>query len=434
MKSDDKTKTLTPKLRFPEFRGGAAWVVERMGDLYSFEGNNSHSRDKLNYEAGAVKNIHYGDIHTRFPALFDITAESVPYINPTESLPPADSADYCVEGDLIFADASEDTHDVGKSIEIVRLNGERLLSGQHTILARRKDDRIMVGFGGHLFRSDRIRAQIQKEAQGTKVYSISATRLTGIEVAFPGDQKEQQKIANCVTALDEVIAAQTRKVATLKSHKKGLMQHLFPLDGESIPRLRFPKFRKAPAWEEIPAGQLFANRTEEGEDGLPIYSVTMTNGLIKRASLERRVDDIADAGGNKKACKNDIVYNMMRMWQGASGVASEHCMVSPAYVVLGPQAGAHSQFFGYLFKLPQCLRLLTSHSQGLTKDRLRLYYKDFARIPLLSPGIREQEQIASVLSSTDSLISVELERLEALKMHRRGLMQQVFPPLQERKA
>jgi type I restriction enzyme, S subunit len=159
--------------------------------------------------------------------------------------------------------------------------------------------------------------------------------------------------------------------------------------------------------------------------------VTMTNGLVKRSSLERRVDDIAEAGGNKKAFKNDIVYNMMRMWQGASGVALEDCMVSPAYVVLASQADAHSHFFAFLFKLPKYLRLLTSHSQGLTKDRLRLYYKDFARIPLLSPDVSEQKQIANLLSSIDILIAVEVERLEALKTHHKGLMQQLFPSLEE---
>ncbi len=201
--------------------------------LYSFMRNNALSRDKLNYQRGSVKNIHYGDIHTKFQTLFDIAQESVPYINDTEPLPPFDSEDYCVEGDLIFADASEDTNDVGKSIEIVRLNGERLLSGQHTILARRNDERLILGFGGHLFRSGSIRSQIMKEAQGTKVYAISATRLGKIEVAFPAYEKEQQKIADCLTSLDEVIAAQGRKVETLKAHKKGLMQQLFPREGEN---------------------------------------------------------------------------------------------------------------------------------------------------------------------------------------------------------
>src|ERR1051326_6582239 len=149
---EDAKPARVPKLRFPEFQEGEEWAMEPMEQLYSFMRNNALSRDKLNYERGSVKNIHYGDIHTKFRTRFDITQELVPYINDTEPLPPFDSEDYCVEGDLIFADSSEDTNDVGKAIEIVRLNGERLLSGQHTILARRNDERLILGLAGHLFK------------------------------------------------------------------------------------------------------------------------------------------------------------------------------------------------------------------------------------------------------------------------------------------
>jgi type I restriction enzyme, S subunit len=194
-----------------------------------------------------------------------------------------------------------------------------------------------------------------------------------------------------------------------------------------MPRLRFPEFRKGKAWEERQAGELFTNRVEHGEDGLPIYSVTIDDGMVMRASLERRVDDIADSEGNKRACRNDIAYNMMRMWQGAFGVAVEDCMVSPAYVVLTPREGVFSDFFGKLLKTPWSLRSLTSHSHGLTKDRLRLYYKDFARIPLPLPSLAEQQKIADCLTSLDELIAAQGRKVEALTAHRKGLMQQLFP-------
>jgi type I restriction enzyme, S subunit len=415
-----------PRLRFPEFRGDANWDANRMDKLYAFIRNNALSRDKLNYEGGTVKNVHYGDIHSKFSSLFDITKENVPYINGTEKLPDPGSEDYCVEGDIIFADASEDTNDVGKCIEVVHLDGQLLLAGQHTILARRRNDTLIVGFGGHLFRSARVRTQVQKEAQGTKVYAISPTRLAGIEIAYPRNKREQQKIADCLASLDEAIAGQGRKVETLKTYKRGLMQQLFPREGEASPRLRFREFRAAPEWKEVKAGALFANRTETGDDTLPIYSVTMTDGLVKRSSLDRRIDDLA-AMGNKKADRYDIAYNMMRMWQGACGVASEECMVSPAYVVLAPQSGVHSPFYGYLFKLPQMLRLFTSHSRGLTEDRLRLYYQDFSAIALPQPHVREQARIANCLRALDTRVATESAKLEALKGQKNGLMQRLFP-------
>ena len=194
-----------------------------------------------------------------------------------------------------------------------------------------------------------------------------------------------------------------------------------------VPKLRFPEFRDAGEWKEKKAGTLFANRVEDGEEGFPIYSVTMNDGMVQRSSLGRRVDDIAESGGNRKARKGDIVYNMMRMWQGAFGVSQEDCMVSPAYVVLSPESGAYSDFFWYLFKLPKYLQLLTSHSQGLTLDRLRLYYKDFARILVLIPSPPEQQKIADCLSSIDDLITLEARKIDALKAHKKGLMQQLFP-------
>lgn len=140
-----------PELRFPDFRCNGEWETELMDELYVFKATNSYSRDMLNYKKGSVKNIHYGDIHTRFSTLFDIQNENVPFINPSESIEKIKADCYCIEGDMVFADASEDLSDVGKSIEIVNVNNERLLSGQHTLLARQKENKLVLGFGGYLF-------------------------------------------------------------------------------------------------------------------------------------------------------------------------------------------------------------------------------------------------------------------------------------------
>lgn len=221
-----------PRLRFPEFLDGSDWIADKFSDLYTFQRNNTLSRDKLNYKAGPAKNVHYGDIHTKFSTHFDITRETVPFVNQGEAVPETGSEDYCIEGDLIFADASEDTNDVGKCIEVVTLKGERLLSGQHTILARRSDDRLAVGFGGYLMRSKPIRAQIEKEAQGTKVYAISAARLGGIAMPFPPEHSEQERITDCLVSLDAMIGAQAERLDAIRQHKQGLLQQLFPAPEE----------------------------------------------------------------------------------------------------------------------------------------------------------------------------------------------------------
>lgn len=256
---------------------------------------------------------------------------------------------------------------------------------------------------------------------------ITNTTFLSGRLPLPTQPAEQQKIAECLSSVDELITAQGRKVDALKTHKKGLMQQLFPREGETKPRLRLPEFKNAGEWEPRKAGTLFANRVTKGEQGLPIYSVTMHDGMVKRDSLDRNFYDIEDAARNKKVCKEDIAYNMMRMWQGALGVAPEDCLVSPAYIVLAPAKDAVPVFFQYLFKLPATILLLTSHSRGLTKDRLRLYYDDFASIPLWCPTPPEQQRIASCLTRLDALITAEIQKLEALKTHKMGLMQQLFP-------
>ncbi|WP_221407569.1 restriction endonuclease subunit S [Bergeyella cardium] len=216
-----------PKLRFKEFEDSGEWKEETLGKVYDFKSTNSLSREHLSYEKGIVKNIHYGDIHTTFSTLFDITKEKVPFIK--YSVPVKIKKDnYCIEGDIIFADASEDIDDIGKSIEIINLNNEKLVSGLHTLLARQRKQKLAIGFGGYLFKSDWVRKQIQREAQGAKVLGISATRISRIRILFPKNIIEQQKIASCLSSLDELITAQSKKIEQLKQHKKGLMQGLFP--------------------------------------------------------------------------------------------------------------------------------------------------------------------------------------------------------------
>jgi type I restriction enzyme, S subunit len=279
-----------------------------------------------------------------------------------------------------------------------------------------------------------LRKFITVGARAHGALSVSDDDLMAMLVPLPPDgvsRSEQQKIADCLSSLKDLIAAEVQKLEALRRHKKGIVQLIFPQESEAVPRLRFPEFRGAGEWQERNAGSLFENRVEKGEEGLPMYSVTMHDGMVRRDSFDRSFNDIEEAAGNKKAHKDDIAYNMMRMWQGALGVAPEDCLVSPAYIVLAPKKDTVSRFFEYLFKLPTSLRLLTSHSRGLTKDRLRLYYDDFARIPLRCPSEPEQQRIADCMCSLDSRIAGQARKLKVLSLHKQGLLQQLFPSQEE---
>lgn len=270
-------------------------------------------------------------------------------------------------------------------------------------------------------------ANLNQYATGQAQPGLSVEVLDRVPIAVPPSEGEQRKIAECLSTLDELIDAESQKLDALKTHKQGLMQQLFPREGDGAPRLRFPGFRAGPKWTTRLGGELFANRKEAGEAGLPIYSITMHEGMVPRASFDRDFYDIEDPAGNRKVCKGDIAYNMMRMWQGSQGVAPEDCLVSPAYVVLAPQEGVCAEFFAYYFKLPQTLELLTATSRGLTKDRLRLYFDDFARMRMCVPEFAEQQRIASCLASLDELIAAHGKKREALETFKRYLMQELFP-------
>ncbi len=217
-----------PRLRFPEFRDEPSWSTPLLADLYGFKPTNTLSRDKLNHVTGTIRSIHCGDIHTKFKPLFRVCGEHVPYVSPDSPANGIDDAAFCEEGDIVLADASEDLNDIGKAIEVVSLDGERVVAGMHTILATRLGSIPVVGFGGQLFQSTAVRTGIKKVAQCAKVYGISAKRISTVPIPVPPTEAEQQKIAICLGSLDNLIVAESRRIEALRQHKQGLMQQMFP--------------------------------------------------------------------------------------------------------------------------------------------------------------------------------------------------------------
>lgn len=202
------------------------WEEKKYGDIYSFHSTNSLSRDKLNYKNGNVKNIHYGDIHTKFSTLFSAINEEIPFINLDVDISKIKEENYCQIGDLVIADASEDYKDIGKTIEIANLNNFKILAGLHTFLARPSKGKIYIGFMGHLLKSWNVRKQVMKIAQGSKVLSLSTTRLSQIKLSLPC-LEEQEKIANFLSDIDKKINLVEEEIDSNKNFKKGLLQQMF---------------------------------------------------------------------------------------------------------------------------------------------------------------------------------------------------------------
>lgn len=424
-------------MRFPEFENAEDWNNEPLENIYNFKVTNSLSRDKLNYETGMVKNIHYGDIHTKFSTLFDIEKEPVPFINPTEPLGKIKKDCYCEEGDMVFADASEDLDDVGKSIEIVNLSNKKLVAGLHTLLARQKKAKLIIGFGGYLFKSNGIREQIKKESQGAKVLGISAGRMSKINIAFPSDKREQQKIADCLSLLDDLITAHTQKHDAFQFYKKGLMQNLFPAEGETVPVLRFPEFKDKGSWKKRKVAELLVRASNPVDvDSKQSYREI---GIRSHGKGIFHKDAVPGKKlGNKRVFwveEDAFVVNIVFAWElaVASTTPEEQGMIAshrfPMY--LPKNNKSNTKYMKYFFLTHKGKELLWIASPGGAGRNKTLGQKDFDNLELLAPEVEEQQKIADCLSSVDVLIAEQVQKIEELKNHRKGLMQKLFPALDE---
>ena len=159
-----------------------------------------------------------------------------------------------------------------------------------------------------------------------------------------------------------------------------------------------------------------------------MLSVTMNQGIIKASENGRFDNSNSDKSHYKVVKVNDIAYNSMRMWQGASGRSSYDGIVSPAYTVVSPTEGIDSEFFAYLFKTSSMVNLFKLNSQGLTSDNWNLKFPAFSKIEAIYPkDIEEQKQIASFFRSIDSRITTEQKSLEQLKHLKSACLRSMFP-------
>ena len=208
-------------MRFPEFSG--EWDRIKVSDLIEFYPTNSLSWEQLDYSGEGIFNLHYGLIHKGLPTQVDVSENELPTIK-DEYVPKKLSL--CQNGDVAFADASEDTNDVAKCIEFANCDEQKIVCGLHTIHGRDAHNKTVTGFKGYAFSARAFREQIRRLAQGTKIYSISSGNFSECYIGIPS-KEEQCKIANLLLAVDQRIATQIKIIEDLKKLKSAISNSIF---------------------------------------------------------------------------------------------------------------------------------------------------------------------------------------------------------------
>lgn len=261
-------------------------------------------------------------------------------------------------------------------------------------------------------------------SSGSKMPRADWNLVSTTKFIVTSNKEEQQSIGTYFRTLDAKLQASTKKVESLKKLKSASLVAMFPQQGETTPKVRFKGFEGE--WSTNNLGSIFAERIESNENG-EMLSVTMNNGIIRSSDNGRFDNSNSDKSKYKVVKIGDIAYNSMRMWQGASGVSQYEGIVSPAYTVVTPSVDVDTDFFGYLFKTDDVIRLFKLNSQGLTSDNWNLKYPAFSRICVSYPKSKEEQQsIATFFRSLDRKIALETARLEKLKQIKLACLDKMF--------
>ena len=414
MATNNNDKTLNvPLLRFPEFSG--EWEKCKVSDLLDFYSTNSLSWEQLEYDTNAMMNLHYGLIHVGLPTMVDLAKDKLPNIK-EDNIPK--NFELCKEGDVAFADASEDTNEVAKTIEFYNLAEKNVVCGLHTIHGRDNKHKTVVGFKGYTFSSTVFHNQIRRIAQGTKIYSISTKNFSECYIGLPS-KPEQTKIATLLRLIDERIATQNKIIEKLQSLIKGLVDELMTvlLKGKLYPFSSF--YIKA------------------GEGGTPTTSVVeyYTEGTIPFIKIEdlsckyltNNKDFITELGMQKSSAwlipSKSVIYS-----NGATigAISINEYPVCTKQGILGivPNTNINVE---YLYLLMSSSYFSKEISRIITEGTMKTaYLKDINHIKCPLPSMAQQKNITNLTSSIEEKLSIEQELLRFLNLQKQYLLHMMF--------
>ena len=293
------------------------------------------------------------------------------------------------------------------------------------------------GYLDHFRSSRQWDAFVNEAGDGGVRVRIYYRDISQLRLILP-DVFEQQKIAECLGSLDDLIAAEDQKLEALRQHKQGLMQQLFPQSGETVPRLRFPEFHNAGEWEEEKLDDLAKRGTghtpnkaaaEYYNGGIKWVSLAdskrLDNGLISETAIEISEEGIKNSSAVLHPAGSVILSRDAGV--GKSAIISCPMAVSQHFIVWTCEPTILSNWFLYYYL--QILKPIFERiATGSTIKTIGLPFFNTMRI--IIPQLAEQQRIADCLSSLDARLAVQMQKLSALKTHKQGLLQQLFPSLE----
>lgn len=414
MKKDSKSKKIfnVPHLRFKEFNG--EWEKYRCSDFLTSFPTNSLSWEMLSYgENTQIYNLHYGLIHNGAPTLIDTKKYRLPCIKSSS----IKNQTQIYNGDVIFADASEDTTEIGKCIEFINTNNQIIYSGLHTIHTRDIKDLTILGFKAFLFQSNYFHKQVERITQGTKIYSLHFTNFKELYVNIP-NKKEQQKIATFLTLIDKRIETQMKIIEEMKSLMNSIVIRIF---GD---KSRFlTKWKKTKLSEVLTERKLYAQKDSE------FAHVTLSkDGIIDKTDRYNRDFLVKDEEKEYKITKlNDICYNPANLKFGVICLNKYgDAIFSPIYVTFEINKNYNPHFIELALTNATFIRHIRKYEQGTVYERMAVNSEDFLKGIILAPSLEEQNDIVKIFSVIDNKLKIEMKILKKIKQQKTYLLNNMF--------
>ncbi|MEO5332934.1 MAG: restriction endonuclease subunit S [Magnetococcus sp. YQC-5] len=399
-------RELKPKLRFPEFWEAGEWGSAFGNAIFDQISNKDHNSDlpvlAITQEHGAIPRnlINY---HV------SVAEKSIEVYKVVEA------------GEFIISLRS-----FQGGIEYSEYKG--ICSPAYVILRLKPGN--LAHFFRHFLKTVRFIGQLNKNIEGLRDGKmVSYKQFSELRLPTPSLQ-EQQKITDCLSSLDELITAQTQKLDKLKIHKKGLMQQLFPAEGENLPRLRFTEFWEAGEWDKDDLGKVaFFVNERIALDHLPLANYVSTENILPDYEGLITASKLPSSGHATRFKINDILISNIRPYLKKVWYASKEGGASNDVIVVRAKEGIISQYLSFMLKNNAFIEYVMKGAKGVKMPRGDIsLIKEY---PFAYPSKTEQIRIADCLSSLDELITAQTQKLDKLKAHKKGLMQQLFPAQDE---